>query len=88
MNDIIEKLGITPIGRKYNKKIWDTVFSQEEVREIEQQRNELLEALIKIHDAQFNHSKSLAELNSTIRFTRNLIEKATDMKWQEIKELI
>lgn len=41
MGDVAEKLGITPIY------IWNTVCSASEAKELEQQRNKLLKALMK-----------------------------------------
>jgi hypothetical protein len=44
---IIDKLCITPIQRHCNKLLDIDVFSEHEIRKIEKQRNEMLEALIK-----------------------------------------
>ena len=39
---MIEKLGITPIQRQYNKLLDIDLFSEHEIREVEKQRDERL----------------------------------------------
>jgi len=96
--NIIEKLGIEPIERKYNKKIWDTVFSQKEVRELEQQNRELLERDIRffnqleriVNKYQRLLSKEEFEVANMIYNMYDLTPdlKATGKTWEEIKELL
>ena len=88
--NIIEKLeikSIKPVKYSDDETPW-VGYNPKDIDEIEEQNRELLQALIEIHDAQFNPTKSLAELNSTIRFTRNLIEKAAGQPWDKIEGLI
>ena len=88
---IIEKLGTRQIPRYTVIGVFEDddkyeMCLEKNVKELEHQNNEMLRALIDIHNAQF--SKSYAEIESTIRFTRNLIEKVSDKTWSKIKELI
>ena len=90
---IIEKLGIEPIkrycpGDGKNHPIF--MCGEKKVREVEQQRNEMLEALInarKYTEALLKdkyNSKRSVKLPPTDR----AIEKITGKSWQQIKEII
>ena len=88
MNNIIDKLGIEELDSTlvsagfFNSRVF-TAFKNQEVREIEQQRNELIELLDDIIRKQYDQSCSLAELNRSIRNARIAIMKM----FPKIKEL-
>ena len=92
----IEKLGITPIKAEY---FYGDVFSkvskpycpEEPVRELEQQRNEMLEALIDLMKG-VQGLPPLTAIRGTLekewQYGLSVIEKACyPKKWTEIKEL-
>jgi len=83
MSDIIEKLGIKPIQRYYNPLLEEEIFSSYEIKEIEQQRNDLLEALIECCEAMEEEQGGMSP-NAI-----NAIEKADPQHrlWEQIKEL-
>ena len=74
--NIIEKLGITPLPCYGTGKKW--IFDLWEVKALEEQRNEMLEALIKVTILS----------NTKHDYVVTAIEKATGKTWTEIKELI
>lgn len=78
---IIEKLGIKPLESHpvRNGFICDAL----EVRMLERQRNELLEALIEAIPA-----LTAMAYHETVYKDMNLIEKIVEKPWQEIKDLI
>ena len=79
--NIIEKLGISPIKRKYYFFSTNRHFDIDEVRKLEQQRNEMLEALI---ERSLSEDKKYGIRNWSLV---EAIEKATGKTWQQIKEL-
>ena len=81
---IIEKLGITPIEGIPSGPFGIPVFDMDEVREVEQQRNEMLEALI---DSVIE-SKEASYSDIPWRYFIQIIEKDTGKTWEEIKSLI
>ena len=94
MKDIIEKLGIKSLGSftvdGVDKSIKDQLFCFADlVREIEQQRDEMLEALI-----DFAETLSTTFVCPSFRYTAwgkrllPVIEKATGKTWEEIKEIL
>lgn len=82
---MIEKLGITPLEPNESARtpkytcLYKT-FSTEQVREVEQQRDEMLEALIVICSENINYETRHA-------LGRIAVEKATGKSWEEIKEI-
>jgi len=87
---IIDKLGITPIQRHYNKLLDIDLFSEHEIREIEKQRNEMLEALIK--DILMTEDEGWCEVcqnhSHTISCAKRIaVEKATGKTLEEICKL-
>jgi len=97
--NIIEKLGITSIETIEVLSNSYDLCQEKPVREIEQQRNEMLEALIDemiysdnlIHDRTFaNQYVDLSDKRlSFLASIRKLIQKADPQhrSWEEIKEL-
>ncbi len=80
--NMIEKLGITPIDLDDYENVDHAIGKP--IRELEQQRNEMLEALIEVikTDLDYNgYSYMFPELIP-------IVEKATGKTWEEIKELI
>ena len=99
MNNIIEKLGIKPIGTMgavmggFGSM---ALIKLSEVRELEQQRNEMLEALIMdevgiILLKAVTKEKTRTYYNIDDAFINSkrleIIERATGKSWEEIKEL-
>ena len=101
MSDIIEKLGITPIEKDsihdfncpncfYGMEA--TVYSSQKVKDIELQRNKMLEALIKILENEYSYvfdedfDDPLPGSSEEIAIRE--IQKATGKPWKEIKELL
>ena len=79
----IEKLGIKPLEGDYHEEI-GFVFATEDIEELEQQRNEMLEALVRITTGnKRNHALE-------VRYAEKIIQKADPQhrSWQEIKELL
>ena len=98
MTDLIEKLGIKPINQfeciGTNGIRRNAVCNASEVRELEQQRNEMLEALIKSVESEIEYEASgdagswnVFE-NEPTKTSIAVIQKATGKSWKEIKELI
>jgi len=95
---IIEKLGIMPIERRiagYYKHL--LVCHSENVEELEQQRNELLEALIESTKVSINMyinhygaTKTTKQIEMMHTDNINIIQKADPKhrSWDEIKELL
>ena len=79
--NIIEKLGIRSVSAHPVHKDGYTFFSFQEVRELEQQRNEMLEALIEVRENDY-----LTE--GAKWFYEGIIKRATGKTWEEIKELL
>ena len=83
--NIIEKLGIKPIqtlGSVIGMLGRMALVNLSEVRELEQQRNEMLEALIRITTGdKRNHDLE-------VRYAKLVIEKAIGKSWEEIKLLM
>ncbi len=99
--NIIEKLGIEPIDSHNFDQYFDEgegwdYCHEGEVREVEQQRNELLEALIEqtkdsinMYINHYGASKTTKEIETMHTDIITIIEKAGHpKKWQEIKELL
>ncbi len=88
--NMIEKLGITPIDLDDYENVDHAIGKP--IRELEQQRNEMLEALIKIYNSvyvnQFGDYCITSDFQDAFEIIGPLIQKATDKTWQEIKELI
>ena len=86
---IIEKLGIKPLkkhGLSFPSKI-DHQFNEKSVREIEQQRNELLEALISQVEIQYSDNGEYACVcDETLMAIQNADPQ--HRPWSKIKELI
>ena len=83
--NIIEKLGIKPIRAHLfyadvHAKTSEPYCKADEVREVEQQNAEMLEALI---DQELSHEKCNAVSESIVK----IIEKVADETWEQIKEL-
>ncbi len=77
--NIIEKLGITPI--EWFMHYGETVCMENQVREVEQQRNELLKIIIKHLD--LNQRGYFLKQ----KISKDIIEKTCHpLKWEEIKE--
>ena len=92
MSNIIEKLGIKPIPcRDFGSG--DFVFPKNKVRELEQQRDEMLknqiENLICLENIYENTNLGIygMVIRSRIDNTKHAIEKATGKPWSKIKEL-
>ena len=86
MDNIIEKLGITPIDE------WNG-FTEKVIRNLEQQRNELLEGLIEdidLLETIMEHTFGDAYIESIILNRRELIQRIDPKhrSWEEIKALI
>ena len=81
--NIAEKLGITPIY------VWNTVCSASEAKELEQQRNELLEILTELRKTIDHPDYTWNEKDWEV-ILDTLITKADPKHrpWSEIKELI
>ena len=85
---IIELLGINQLSSKSTHKDGYAFFDYREVRELEKQRDEMLEALIHAYDfiedcgAQAGVSYILDEI------IEKSIQKATNKSWPEIKTLL
>lgn len=77
MSNIIDKLGIKRIEQYQEDGLYYCLA--DEVIELEQQRNDLLEALILCYEDN--------EDRSGYYNTRKLIEKVTGKSWEKIKEL-
>ena len=78
---IIEKLGITPLEIKYSSILDQHMFFENEVRELETQRDEMLEALIA--------AIVMNERNGNpIESIYGIVEKSTGKSWKKIKELL
>jgi len=81
---IIEKLRIKPLKAYYGEQS-RPYCNEKEVRELEQQRNELLEALIyRTLETEKHQLKYSKEWNRNIE----IIEKVTGKTWEEIQEPI
>ena len=87
--NIAEKLGIKPIY------VWNTVCSASEAKELEQQRNELLEAYLEllieaINNREQTHGSFRGGPEKYYQEDIKIIEKADPQHrpWSEIKELI
>lgn len=88
--NIIEKLeikSIEPVKYSDDETLW-VGYNPKDIDEIEEQNRELLQALIKIYDAQTNPEKRLHHLNNAIFSSMDTIIKATDKDWPEIKKLL
>ena len=91
----IEKLGIKPIPKGYNAKYIDdpviTVF-RKDIEELEQQRNEMLEALIKaarFYEDILTEGEGLRPYQEKeFSNIRMVIEKITGKTWPNIKDLL
>ncbi len=79
--NIIEKLGITPIRIQGEYGAATGNVNKIKIRELEQQRNEMLDALIK---AVKEPVKFSWHTDDVIK----IIEKATGKTWKKIKELL
>ena len=81
-NVVIEKLGIKRILAHSTHRDGYTFFDYCEVRDLQIQRDKLLEALIKseIMDEKLHGGNDFDN--------QKIIEKATGKTWQEIKELL
>ncbi len=93
--NIIEKLGIKPI--EILSEGWkNVVVTIKALKELEQQRNEMLEALIEqtkdsinMYINHYGASKTTKEIETMHTDVITIIEKAGHpKKWQEIKELL
>ena len=94
MSNIIEKLGIKPTMVYFAGQLnpGTPICLDKDVRELEQQRNELLGALI---DVTFEQSKILESINVTLMddivakhiHRIEIIEKATGKSWEEVKKI-
>ena len=84
---IIEKLGIAPFKTYFYIADGDYCDPQE-VRELEQQRNEMLEALIIHASMEVSKGGIFPVLAVMVEATRELIEKTTGKKWEEIKQIV
>jgi len=87
--NIIEKLGITPIEDFLSgtDTSGEFVCSKDEVRDLEIQRNEMLEALIEIAtDKSFFNIPG--EAQKRVDIARKVLEKATGKSWGQIKGLL
>ena len=86
---IIEKLGITPIEYDTSGPFDLTVFDNDEVRELERQRSQMLEALI---ENVLLYYETFGECDGSncihIQNQISLIESATGKSWEEIKALM
>ena len=99
MSDMIEKLGIAPIvsHRFYadvNAKTSESYCKADDVRELEQQQNELIEALIDCIKRFENYEMSVDDdppyyHKQAIKQYKSIIEKADSQhrSWNEIKEM-
>jgi hypothetical protein len=88
MKSMIEKLGITPIERRYagdydESEGYIAVCRDEPVEELEKQRDEMLEALIETAE----YLEDTGHIEGLIELLISIIEKATDKKWPEVKKL-
>ena len=81
--NIIEKLGIKPLEGDYHEEI-GFVFATEDIEELEQQRNEMLEALITLYNVQPLDWTIIRELKQAQRAMKSV----TGRSWEEIKELL
>ena len=79
----IEKLGIKPLEGDYHEEI-GFVFATEDIEELEQQRNEMLEALITLYNVQPLDWTIIRELKQAQRAMKSV----TGRSWEEIKELL
>lgn len=98
--NIIERLCIEPIKSIPCSLYKVTPFNLNEVREVEQQRNELLEALIDLTNSKYHDDYYACRVNGWsekeskekallyIKEYTDIIEKATGKTWEEIKELL
>ncbi len=98
--NMIEKLGIEPIELipycddcvRCDTRYTYLTFEEDDVRNLEGLRNEMLEALIELIDYQINMTQDLlddcsCELCELAKEKISVIEKATGKTWEEIKEL-
>lgn len=79
---IIEKLGITPLNQYYNKILDLDIFSTQQIREVESQRNEMLKALIDVLEMYEGDGFPDAS------FLYDPLFKKIGTSWSEIKELL
>jgi hypothetical protein len=90
--NIIEKLGITPIGYIYGQLhgVEAAYCYHSNLQIIEQQRNEMLEALIESNIELEIYHEYHPKTGTGHFIQRNIkaIEKATGKTWAEIKELL
>ncbi len=87
MKTIIERLGITPL-KSYFISGEEYIYEADKIRKLESDRNEMLEALILMMNESEEILKSgrrKGKLNPTLI---NLIQKATNKSWEEIRNLI
>ena len=87
---MIEKLGITPLKVEktdFVNEIYPTAYvDPTAAKEIERQRNEMLDALI---DITYQMEPRWFEgWEKDISYNKEIIEKATGRTWVEVKELI
>ena len=91
MENIIGKLGIKRLCC-FSRGDKEWIFSQDEVREIETQRNEMLEELISKCLKIESYYKSKCTPNQLLDFiykdSLKIIEKDACMSWKEIKKLV
>ena len=92
MSNIIEKLGIEEIEQYQENGMYYCLAH--EVRELEQQRNDMLEALIEIVQSYISllkqhhgSDKTTEEIEDLFKPQIRTIEKTADMSWSKIKEL-
>lgn len=93
--NIIEKLGIKGLKHTlvsegfFNSRVY-TSFVSFEVRELEQQRNEMLEISIDTILTEMEMCPNIPEEMILAAYSNfvTVIEKATGKSWKEIKELI
>lgn len=81
MMNIIEKLGIEPLKQYYNRILDLDIFSTHEIRAVESQRNELLEALIEI-------GNTTEDFDDAIYSAQKIVSKNFDIPWDKIKDLL
>jgi len=88
--NIIEKLGMRKIERRYNPLLNLLHYYEDDIRDVEKQRDEMLEALIDLtlfieeeYYMRLSNRKKDYPLDGM-----NAIESATGKTWAEIKELI
>lgn len=84
MADIFEKAGITPIVEFMDDRGL-YVCNSKPVRELEKQRNEMLEALVDLVSF-VEDMMGILTWDENLEDPRKIIEKATGLTWEEINE--